>query len=316
MKINIIKSMCFIIILLILLKIFTYIVSPKNNGADDGVHYPDASGILAENENKIDVLILGNSEALTSIIPMEIWNKYGYTSYMCATVEQTIPEQIYLLRRALEKQNPKIIIIEADNLLIWSKISKFVSQEIEYEFPIAKYHNRWKNLNKNDFRKKIHYDKINHMKGYYYTNNIEKAENTDYMTKSVNISNIPRINKIYIKLLKEYLKINKIKLLIVKTPVTSTWNNNNHKVVKEFLDSNSIEFLDMNVLQNEINIDWEHDSKDGGEHLNYYGALKVTKYLGEYLKNLDILPDHRNDKNFQNWNESFEHYKKHVMKNN
>ena len=57
---------------------------PKNNYVEYGMHYRGASGILAEEENTIDTIIIGNSEAYSSIIPMELWKDYGYTSYNCA----------------------------------------------------------------------------------------------------------------------------------------------------------------------------------------------------------------------------------------
>lgn len=314
MKANILKIICFTVILVFLLKVFSYIFSPKNNGENDGGHYIEASGILAEKENSIDVLILGNSEALTSIIPMEMWNDYGFTSYVCATVEQTIPEEIYLLRRALKKQKPKMLILEADNILMWSKISNFISSEVEYRLPIVKYHNRWKKLSKKDFTKKINYDNVRTMKGYYFVKDIQKAENTNYMVYKNDISNIPRANKIYLKLLSKYCKDNQIQLAIVKTPVTSTWNQGNHDEISDFSNSISVPFLDMNLLQDEIKIDWAHDSKDGGEHLNHFGALKTTKYLGKYLKSFEILPDYRNNKNYQDWTKLYEEYEQIVGK--
>ena len=47
----------------------------------------------------------------------------------------------------------------------------------------------------------------------------------------------------------------------------------------------------------ELGIDWNFDSRDGGDHLNYYGALKITDYMGNYLYNLKIKKYEKEIKN-------------------
>ena len=42
--------------------------------------------------------------------------------------------------------------------------------------------------------------------------------------------------------------------------------------------------IDFNMLLDDIDFDWINDTRDGGNHLNDFGAQKVTRYLGEYLK--------------------------------
>ncbi len=39
-----------------------------------------ANGILAEPAGTIDVIIVGDSEAYCTFIPLEMWNDYGITS--------------------------------------------------------------------------------------------------------------------------------------------------------------------------------------------------------------------------------------------
>ena len=63
----------------------------------------------------------------------------------------------------------------------------------------------------------------------------------------------------------------------------------------------------MNYYIDEIGLDWKTDSKDGGNHLNLYGAIKVSDYIAEYIhENLEI-PDRRSDKN---WNKEYKEYTK------
>ena len=82
MKRLILKFVIFILILFILLLILSRILLPKNNSEDAGMNDARAMKILGEYENTIDMLVYGDSEAYASIIPMQLWNDYGYTSFI------------------------------------------------------------------------------------------------------------------------------------------------------------------------------------------------------------------------------------------
>ena len=56
-----------------------------------------------------------------------------------------------------------------------------------------------------------------------------------------------------------------------------------------------------------IGLDNTTDYQNNG-HLNYWGRIKMTKFISEYiLANFDI-PDHRDDPLFNKWNEAYEEY--------
>lgn len=84
----------------------------------------------------------------------------------------------------------------------------------------------------------------------------------------------------------------------------------------KYANSKNIAYLDLNLNVDELGIDWNFDSRDGGDHLNYYGALKITNYMGNYLYNLNILTNHKGDKKYDSWNKSYEMYEKKIINAN
>ena len=60
----------------------------------------------------------------------------------------------------------------------------------------------------------------------------------------------------------------------------------------------NLPYLDLNLITDTLAIDWNTDTRDEGDHLNDFGAKKVSLYLGEYLKKQYVLEDRRNDSAF------------------
>ena len=58
------------------------------------------------------------------------------------------------------------------------------------------------------------------------------------------------------------------------------------------------------LLQQQIPIDWQTDTLDRGDHMNYTGAQKVSAYLGSYLAERELFADKRSDPAFSQWNNS------------
>ena len=315
MKKIIFKAIIFLLILFLMLLILSRIFVPKNNTKKAGIpsNRVRQVGVLAEPENTLDVICVGDSEAYTSFIPLEAWNKYGYTTYVCGYPAQRIPSILSIVQQTLTKQKPKIIMLEANSLYRRNPASVFLAQIAYRILPIMEYHNRWKSLTTDDLFKEVKYTNIQRDKGFYLSKKIKAGNNEKYMEDSKKVSKIQRTNKLYVKILKEMCDRKGIELVIYSTPAPANWTTGKHNGIEKLAKEMGVEYIDMNLIQDKLKIDWTTDTRDEGDHLNYTGSLKATEFLAEYL-NKKNLPDHRSDEKYKKWNECYNKYIKEINK--
>ena len=311
MKKIILKIIMFFIILFLLLLLCSYAFIPKNNSEEAGMENEDQMGILAEEENTVDIIMYGDSETIASTIPMNIWEEYGYTMHICGYPGQALLETIKILPKTLEHQNPKVVILESNNF--FDEFIKIIVVSVVKTLTIIEYHNRWKNIKIDEFFSKIEYKRTVANKGYHYIGVIKEADDSNYMISSDAVTPIPKANQLYINIIKKYCENRGIKLVIASVPSCKNWSYEKHNGVKQFADENNIEFLDMNELKDELNIDWKTETGDNGDHVNYYGAVKTTKCLGKWLNQMNILENHKNDEKYKKWNNDLEEFKKSIL---
>ena len=191
---KILKVIVFFLILFLLLIIASYIVSPKNNGTlSPDKHIDNASGPLAEKENSIDALVIGDSESFAAISPLEIYKNYGYTMYVSGTSGQYLYNSYNYFLKTLTKQKLKVLILETD--AIYRKIP--ISYNFRFwmgEFiPVFHYHNRWKQMTMQDFKMEMAYNYTDTFKGYDFSLNINPATNHNYMEYTEETEKIDKI---------------------------------------------------------------------------------------------------------------------------
>lgn len=304
MKKQIIKATLFIIILVLILLILSSIFLPKGNTSE---YLKDeelrAHGILGEPDNTIDLVIVGDSEAFTCIIPKKLWNDCGYTSYAVGTTGQVLPDTIEYVNKIYEKQNPKIIMLETNNVVLKpdSQYSTLLIKIGNKVMPIIKYHDRWKNLKIEDFIGKKEYTNRDENKGYYASASEIAADSSNYMQYTQDVDELEYLNKIYVKIINEKCKKNGTQLILLSSPNTKNYSYAKHNALEKFAKQEGIELLDLNMYADEIGINWNEDTRDGGDHLNNKGAEKVTNYIEKYLNGKNLV-NHKNDKKYQEWN--------------
>lgn len=298
------NSLIFLFILFILISLVVVLFLQNKKVRYSDISEQKAEGILSEKENTLDVVAIGDSETFTSIIPLQLWNNYGFTSYVCGTPSQYLDVSYNYLLRILEHQNPKIVILETNTIYRKITFDKFIYKWLMKTVPILDKHDNWKMLYNN---KKL-VNQSDGYKGFNFSIIEEKPKvSLDYMKESNILDDISLFNEMYLDLIKETCEEKNIKLILVSTPSVINWNIKKHNGVKKYAKENNIDYIDLNLIK-KVNINWDKDTRDKGDHLNYYGAVKVTNYLGEYLNNLNILEDHRGEEEYNSWNKMTEDF--------
>ena len=122
------------------------------------------------------VLMVGDCELYDNFSPAVLWQKYGITSYIRGNAQQLTWQTYYMLREALERETPDVVVVNMLELIYnepvreeynrltldemrWSKDkleairASGMSDEhiLDYIFPLLRYHSRITQLTKDDF---------------------------------------------------------------------------------------------------------------------------------------------------------------------
>lgn len=312
------KIVIFLSICVILLRVISPYFTPKNNNKQSGIKYENARGFYGEDPRTVDVLAIGNSDLYSAMNPLQLWKEHGYTSYVCGEPQQNIFAAYYMLKEVLTCQSPKVVILEVDELFSKSEaedVDEAINNALKNTFPLFEYHSRWKDLKIEDFHDTgVFYTSRMESKGYLYHNSIEPNYDKDnYMKNDMKHTNITRTSRTYLKKFIKLARENNAEVMFVWFPSATTGTDKRHKVVDELADYYDIPFIDFNVDKFDTGFDWLTDTRDGGNHLNYSGATKMTRYVGRFLKDHYDLIDHRENSAYDIWNKDYEEF---VKKNN
>ncbi len=303
--INLLKSILFLVLLIIILELITIMLLPKYSIKKYGFQNTVKYEILQEKPDTIDVIYLGDSLVYSSISPMEIWNQYGYTGFDCAKAAESIANTRKHLEVAIKHEHPKVVFFEANvlyrdpNKRPWYYRLK---SEVFSVFAITKYHDNWKQIG---IKKSKIISNVN--KGYVYMTKLSKYKPIRKINNPKRLRPIPEGNIEELKKIVKICKDNNIKLVLINNPSNKSWIYSKHYATKKIAKEYNLEYIDLN-LADDLKIDWTRETKDKGDHLNHSGAKKVSAYIGEYLFSLGLLEDHRNDNKYQEWNRAYKYY--------
>lgn len=301
------------VVMLVVLAGLSAVFYPKDNREDCGAYEQRALGILGEPDDSIDVIVIGDSEAYSAFSPLQMWGAQGFTSYVCATHAQEMCYGNTILHRATQDQHPKVVVIETNTLFRRFSISAAMMRCMEDAVPILEYHDRWKSLTPDDLTLDYKTTYTDLTKGFIVRRGVEAAANVDYMDADAmgeqdSLPRIPRLNLLYLHSMLDYCREIGAEPVFVSMPSTVNWNPARHDVVQSLADETGVRYIDLNVGETRVDVDWENDTRDAGDHMNLSGAKKVSAYLGSWLAEEFDLPDHRGDEDYASWDELLEWY--------
>lgn len=266
-----------------------------------------------------ELIILGDCEVYENISPVALWEEFGVTSYIRGSAQQLIPQSFYLLEDTLRREHPKVVLLsvaamqegeqtnEAYNRMTmegmeWSRYKLEAIQAtgmegeylVEYLFPLLRYHSRWKELDEDDIRYFWERGKVSH-NGYYMRTDVRPL--TDFPTPRRRADyRFPEISAAYLDKIRVLCEEEGIQLVLMKAPsLYPVWYDQWEAQIREYADAHQLLYINCIPAIEEIGLDFDEDTYDGGLHMNLYGAEKLTRYLGRILQESCGLEDLRED---------------------
>ena len=333
---TVLKAITFIVILIML---FSVLNSFSKKKGDD---YKVAS-FYDEPKHSLDVVFCGSSTML-SVYPMELWNDYGIASFNFSQHGQSWALTYWAVKEAIEYQSPKLVVVDThffncpsrsylkgyahntiDNMRFSLNkilcIQDVIPREEQFEFyvPITVFHSRWKDLFASVKRlteATVTSSTIDFYKGSYF-----RGGQTDLPTilKQDEIIPVnetmewPELGVEYLNKIIELCEKTDTKLLLIAMPYYPSEPDftveyqKMENLVYSNEDTDNIKYLKLLFYVEQIGLDFKTDMSDAA-HANYFGGRKITDFLGAYINSNYDLPDHRGEKEYQNWDELYLQY--------
>jgi hypothetical protein len=282
-------------------------------------------------EESIDVLFLGASGLHWGVSPLTIWDAIGRTSFVRANAGQQASMIYYYLIESLNYQKPKVVVLDAYRLVRYYSLDEnessyrrsfepmkmsFVKMKSFFDFtqdsnlemsisilfPLLRYHTRWNDLERADF--KIFMTAEDIFRGQTLSfDKFPVVLPEDYMAEIKNQARLKEESQYYYEKILEICKENQIDIVLLAMPRLSNADYGEYLAVKAFADKHNLMFIDYNLpdLMSEVGFDPNIDMVDEG-HLNSCGAEKFSKHLALILQNHFDLPDRRQEGIAEQWN--------------
>lgn len=323
MRKSAIRITCFLLLLACVMSGVNQVLSLKDY---DGAYGTQVVTVFyGQEENSIDVLILGSSHAYESFNTGVLWEEYGMASYVLAGPHQPMWNTYYYLKEALKTQKPELIVLEAYMTRSWEEyetigliqntyglkwsadrvaaVKVSAPQERWKEFlpEYVQYHSRYKELAAGDFLEYNGYPPNKHWKGFNDNMLMAPQENPDVSRVSEREELFDKTEKYY-RMIIELAQENNIPIVVVMSPFA----NVSEKLQKRFnraqdvAEEYGVEFINYNLCYKDIGIDFATDAADV-EHLNFSGNRKFSTAVGRYLTEHYEISDRRGDSRYQSW---------------
>ncbi len=268
-----------------------------------------------------DVLFLGTSHTSNGVLPLQLWQEQGIGSYNMAGHGNQLATTYWVLVNALDYTDPRVVVLDLSYLsenqktslvsvnqthvsldaipFSWNKIRMVndlfdtAGEKAEFLADFIIYHDRWSELTAEDF----HYQPLSY-KGATPGYSVAVPQAAVKLDRSEVCGN-DTVGVEYLRKILNLCKARDIDVVLTYLPFPASGDKQREaNLGYEIADACEVpylNFLDMDV------VDYDTDCLDADSHLNLSGAVKVTRYLGEYLRENYDLPDRRCDAEYVSW---------------
>lgn len=272
-----------------------------------------------QEEKDHDVIFIGDCEVYENFSPQVLWDDFGINSYIRGSAQQLIWQSYYILEDTLRYEIPKVVIFNVQSMqfdkpdkeaynrmtlegMEWSSskvkaISVSMTEKenyLDYIFPILRYHSRWNGITAQDFEYMFGTPKVSH-NGYYMRVDTRAVKNVPE-GKLLADYNFGQVDYEYLDKITKLCKVNNIQLVLVKAPsLYPYWYEQWEEQIEEYAQKNNLLYINFLELAEDIGLNFDTDTYDGGLHMNLSGAEKITEYLGGVLMEETQLCDRRGE---------------------
>lgn len=255
--------------------------------------------------NTHQVLFIGDCEVYESFTPPTLFSELGYTSFIRGTAQQLIWQSRYLLEETLSYETPEVVVLsicsmrysepqsESYNRMTldymrpsvykWKAIAASLCEEesaVTYALPLLRYHDRVQELTGEDWAYLAGTPNLSH-NGYLMRCDVQPytrlPQAAPLKEKDFSQRCYEELNAI-VKLCKD----RDIALILVKSPcLYPAWYDQWDEALEAYAKANGITYVNAIGYMEDMGIDLQTDTYDGGLHLNVYGAEKYTRWFGE-----------------------------------
>lgn len=312
------KSVCFLMVFGLLYGAWARVFMPKFLADTDWPTTATMTGFYELEKNTVDVLFLGSSHSVTAFIPQTLYDTYGITSYNLSSEQQGLPVSYYWLREALRFQKPKAVVLEcwycfdqtqgyplnmlepymrkALDFMRWSPVkaeavyticrTDDMQEEKSYLLPNIRYHDRWKELGRDDFSYREMVSRGG-LKGYsaLYQTLGEEGQGSVPHEHGPGEEQVPiaPLMREYLDKITDLCAENDISLILAFTPVAAA-PPEMCNAIQAYAEEKGLAFVSYNDSAAYLRMDYQiaTDNADKG-HPSIRGAKKLTYDIGRIL---------------------------------
>lgn len=281
-------------------------------------------------ENSLQIAGFGNSDLMSGFVPTKLWENYGYTSTLLSAGLMKPYRSYEMMQEFFKVQSPNLVIIEVDMFYEGSISHKAKSTDslrdrldaffvtvmpeqfesrVENKFTLFRFHDRWKHVS--DGGKSSNATPSSH--GYKYCAEIQAVKNDKYMRKTGDIEAIPQDSLESLNKMVSLCREKGADVMLLEMPSATSWDYERHNAVQQYADENGLQFVDLNVDIDGYDLNYKKDFRDSnGNHLNYYGALKATNYIGSVISQNYKIESRSQNPDYDYWNDYCSSFKNEI----